>query len=437
MSSPQTETEPSTAAQLIDALLAGGQPVDEGSFSLDTAAAAAKLDAYQYADRSTYLIPIAEAARGLDARRISLTTRDEDLLISIEGVELSEPERFFADPFAQLRGAESDRASRALGRLGVGLHMALGHAAIERVAISHSSTSQMLAAEYRRDAPVRLARQAPEVNGELRVLIDRPWRERFSLRGASREELEHLRRAVEYSRAAFEIDGRVISGRERSWDYVTRGSGAGFRYEGGLETEGERTSVIELWSEDVCVDTLPGPGIAFRAAVHLDAPRRDLSQMRIVRDEVVSAALEAVELGYRKSLARLAEHDAAWSGSRASARPSHWPEQRVDRTLGRPVREPEPEHTPKKSGAGFLFGLAFYGAGIGAGAIGFGALAHGALWGLFALIFLFTHGATGAGVMAKSIRSNKRDALILQGVLFAIGFVVALLLGLAARSPFD
>jgi hypothetical protein len=158
MSAPPAADATSTAAQRIDQLLAGGQPIDEGSFSLDTAAAAAKLDAYQYADRSGYMIPIAEAARGLDAGRVAVTTRGEELVISIERVTLPDPASFFADSFAQVRGGPADRTARALGRLGVGLHMALGHASIERIAVSYSTAIEMLVAEYRRDAPAQLNR---------------------------------------------------------------------------------------------------------------------------------------------------------------------------------------------------------------------------------------------------------------------------------------
>lgn len=83
--------------------------------------------------------PLAEAARGLGARRITSTTRREDLLISLEGVDLPEPAKFLADPFAQLRGADADRTSCALGRLGVALQMALGHDSIERIAVTYST----------------------------------------------------------------------------------------------------------------------------------------------------------------------------------------------------------------------------------------------------------------------------------------------------------
>ncbi|MFO7564125.1 MAG: hypothetical protein R6X02_15875 [Enhygromyxa sp.] len=82
MTAAPSEPEPSAAARVIDALVAGGQPVDEGRFSLDVAAAADKLDSYQHADRSAYLVPLVEGARGLDTRRITLTTHGEDLSIS-------------------------------------------------------------------------------------------------------------------------------------------------------------------------------------------------------------------------------------------------------------------------------------------------------------------------------------------------------------------
>lgn len=425
MSSP---TEPSTAAQLIDALMAGGEAVDEGSFSLDTAAAAAKLDAYQYADRSGYLIPIAEAAGGLAARRVRVRTHGEDLSLALEGVTLPDPVKFLAAPFAQARGA--DRTTRALGRLGVGLHMALGHSSIERIAMSYSTATDMFVAEWRRDGQGSLARRDPAVADELRIVIDRPWTDRIALRGAARKELDHLRAAVRHSPALFEIDDREVSRDLREWDYPSNASGPGYRSESGLERHGEHPSVIELWSQDVCVETLPGPGIGFRAAIHLDAPTRDLSQMTIVHDDPVTAALAAVELEHRKTLEVLAMDEASWS---ESTRPSHWPKQRVDRVLGRPVRGPELGQVVKRGGQ-LIFALPFYLAGTGAGIVGFWLLIHRNPWGLFVLIFLCSHAGIGAGQIAKAITRNPQTKIVVHVVLFVIACAVALGVALWGRD---
>jgi hypothetical protein len=430
MTTPPIEPAPSTAAQLIDALLAGGEPVDEGSFSLDTAAAASKLDAYQYADRSTYLIPIAEAAAGLDAQRVSVTAHGEDLLITIEGVTLREPAKFLTAPFTQLSGADLDRTGRALGRLGVGLHMALGDASIDRIAVSHGSPSGMLVAEYRRGAAPRLARREPEGRDQLRIFIDRPWTEAIARLGMKDRELEHLRAAVRHSSHAFELDGHVISGHPRRWDYLDGGSEPGFRYETGLEQVGENASAIELWSEGICVETLLIPGFGFRAVVWLETFRRDLSQLTIVRDTTVNAALAAVEEARNKALATLAQHDATWA---TSQRPSHWPKARVDRVLGRPVREPSPKGItePGLKFFGFIVGAVAYLCGIFG--ISYAVEVIASARELIFLAFMLIPAVLGARLVAHSVTRLQRTGNITQAVLIAVALVLAAALGLGSR----
>ncbi|MFO7567428.1 MAG: hypothetical protein R6X02_32595 [Enhygromyxa sp.] len=436
MTAPPSEPEPSAATRVIDALVAGGQPVDEGRFSLDVAAAADKLDNYQHADRSAYLVPLVEGARGLDARRITLTTHGEDLSISMEGVELPDPLRFLSNPFGLMRGADLERKDWALGRLGVALHMALGHARVARVAVSYSDLASMLVAEYRGDGSVRLARREPEVTGELRIIIDRPWIERVSLRGAWHAEIEVLRAAIQYSRFALSVDGESLAGHSRKWAYVTRGSGPGYSYEAGLEPH-EDPSVLELWSEGLCVETLPGPGLGFRAAIHLTMPRRDLSQMKIVHDETFNTALAAVEHSYHEALERLARHDASWTGA---DRPSHWPRARVDRLLGRHERERLPEETVrhriranrKNIVSALVFGCVF---GIITGSLGFALLVGPSLFGGLWFLVLMLVGSGAAGrELANILVTDKRTKIVIQGLWLVLIAVIAGYIGLEIIS---
>jgi len=63
--------------------------------------------------------------------------------------------------------------------------------------------------------------------------------------------------------------------------------------------------VTELWTAGVCAERFTRSGPGFRAVIELDAPRRDLSQMQIIRDDVVEHALTAVEQVHRDALAQL------------------------------------------------------------------------------------------------------------------------------------
>jgi hypothetical protein len=125
-------THDSPAARIIDDLLAGGDAVDDGAFMLDPVAAAAKLEAFAYADRSLYLIPIVEGLIGLGADAIKLDTRREDLLIAGRGISLERAAQWFLDLYSYALGSGADARGRAFGRLAVGLDMSLGDAA-ERV----------------------------------------------------------------------------------------------------------------------------------------------------------------------------------------------------------------------------------------------------------------------------------------------------------------
>ena len=360
-----TEPEPerSTAAALIDALLAGGEPVDEGGFTLDAGAAATKLDAYQYADRSGYLIAIVEGVRALGAKLVVLTESGADLLIVAEGVTLGDPVGFLADPFTRTHGA-GDRHGRGLVRLGVGLHMALGYNSIARVALSYSTVprralgstlpalgsyrdtsstgsdgAQMIAAEYRPGVAPRLVRRSCELGDELQIFIDRPWADRLSIGGASRTELDRLRAAVR--RGPILLGGEPLRDPSPAIELSVRSSGPGFGLVVGLEARGEHDSTVELCTEGLCVETIVLPSLGSRAVIDLEAPRRDLSQSKIVRDEVVTAALAAAEQADAEVRAQLAERDRRWT---PASRPANWTVGRVDRILGRAPRSPDLEH---------------------------------------------------------------------------------------------
>lgn len=426
--------EPSTAAELIDALLAGGEPVDEGSFSIDTTAAAAKLLGFQYLDRSAYLIPIAEAGAGLDAQRVSLTTRGADLRITFEGVHVRDAAESLASAFRRLRG-EGDgdrRANRALARLGVGLDMALGHMSIVRIAVSYSTDQHMLVAEYRPDRPPRLSRRDPERPSTLQILVDRPWTARLAAEHPALGELDQLRAAVRHAKTRFEIDGELVSNATRSWEFVSRGHGEGYRYECGIEAWSDSPSVIELHAEGICVDTIAGSHIAFRAVVQLDEADRDISQAKVIHDEVVTAALVAVETARSQALLALQQQDARWSG--ATTRPPQWSEARVDRILGRPVRAPvsPPAHVDGPVTRAFMrvlgtaMGLGIYIAAIRLGETCVEALLQRELWSAFSRFVVSAVMGSYGGMAMSGVVENEKARIVIFVILFVLGSGLAI-----------
>jgi VIT1/CCC1 family predicted Fe2+/Mn2+ transporter len=333
----------SPAAQIVDALLEEGEPVDEGQFTLDPAAAAAKLEAFSYADRSLYLIPIMEGLIGLGVRELAIETARKELVIRTRGLELDldHVERWFLDIYAHAIGHSADALGRAFGRLAIGFDMVLGGATSERVGVHYSDESAAVSGEYRyREAP-RISREQSITPGELSISIDRPWRD-----SDERDEvLDRLRTAVAFSTRHITLDGATVSRQPRHWHERRDGAGPGYRFVTGFEQTGEQGSVIELWTGGVCVGMLAGTGKAFRAVIELEAPRRDLSRLKVVRDETVERALAEVEQARVEGLHRLAVADASWTNA---TRPSMWPPDRVDRVLGRPVRVPAPVRAPRE-----------------------------------------------------------------------------------------
>lgn len=335
---PQLE---SPAARIISALLDGGDAVDEGGFTLDPGAAAAKLASFAYADRSPYLLPIVEALHRLGAREVALETRREDLLIRGRGLRLVDPKGSLRDIYTHAigSGSSSDEHARALARLGLGIDMILGAEGTQGVQVAYSSPSTAVVAQYRWGAAPELSESAVEVIGELRIVIDhrRIWRLRRPAADPNARALAHLRDALHHSEHAVTLDGRPISQHPRDWFEILRGEGPGYRITAGLEQVGELSSMIELWTAGVYIESQTTGGIAFQAVIDLAAPRRDLSQLRVVADATVEQALAAVELVRGEALARLERADASWTDAN---RPRAWPRARVNELLGRP-EQPE------------------------------------------------------------------------------------------------
>ena len=282
-----------TAAQLIDEFFAGGDVLGEHSFTLDHAASASKMYAFRYTDRSLYLLPLLEAIHTLGATKVTIDLVGPDLLLRAEGVALPAPVENLSALYDHALEPSADPLERALARLGVGLDMALGFDAIERVGVVYSTKRDMFVAEFRPRKSPRFVRHDPETPGELQVLVDRP--NTSGIRpDVSQAELRHLRKAVENSKHPVFVEGEAIAQTPRSGTFARSGRIGACTYEAFLIKD-EEPSVIELWTGGIRVDTLAPSGRGLLAEIHLDAPARDVSQIKVARDPTVKAALEEHE----------------------------------------------------------------------------------------------------------------------------------------------
>jgi hypothetical protein len=313
--SPATEIEPSTepdtaqastAGRLVDELLRGGEAIDEGGFSLDPAAAAAKLDQFKYADRGPWLVPIVEGLLGLGAREIVIETRRRDLSIRALGTSMRDPERDFNALYSHALGHSTHANGRALARIAVGLDMILGDSPRITAQLRHDAGSTRTIAGYRWRAAPQISREPSPAStqvGDLELFVARP---RLAGWIPQQTELTHLYGAVRFSPTRVMIDGGRASQVDRAWtDPVHSGEGPGYRFQAALEPWSEREAQIELWSNGIRVDRVPLSGGAFTGVIELDEPRRDLSQMRIVHDATVEQAIAAVGRARATLLAQL------------------------------------------------------------------------------------------------------------------------------------
>lgn len=425
----RAESEGSTTSGRIDALLEGGEPVEEGSPILDPAESAARMRAsFRHADRSRYLIAIVEALHALDATRVVLSGEGVDFTVQASAVDLPEPSRTLLELYGFALEDTDTPLTQALARLAVGVDMGLGHGSIERIVISYGTGRETILAEFREGLPPTVVRAPAGPAGCLRVFVDRPWSSTRAHDGTAARELDHLRRAVRYSRRPVLFDGALASQQPRELWGERRGQGRGYRYVIGLEQAGEQPSEIEIWSAGVQIDRIEGEGVAVRAALHLDAPHRGGSQMRVVRDAVLEGALAQLEAEREALLDELARADAGWT----HLRPQAWPESRVDRVLGRPLRVPRSALERGERG-GVLVGALLYAVGIVAGAAGVGTAWGGELAGLLGALIFLIHGTIGAKQLASWRGADRERRAQLLRWLVGLAAILALLGGLAGH----
>jgi hypothetical protein len=325
----------SKAAELVGALLDGGEAIDEGSFTLDPAAAAAKLAEFRYADRTQWPIIVLEALVGLGATQVDVTRAGaKHLHIRAWEVTLDRPQQRLLELHSYAVGQARDPCERALGRLAIGLDMALGGATHAQATLAHGPITITLRG---REPAIIGAAEDRVSSGSLWLTLTGAWARSSELDSA----LIHLCAAVRHAEIGVRLDGQGISQHPREWytGPAANAEGPGFRVRVGLDEEQDRDGVLELWTAGVCVERRPLAGFASCAVVELDTPRRDLGQIAIVDDATVEQALAAVERGRQVVLTALAQADASWD---STTRPPEWPPARVDRALGRPVRTEQP-----------------------------------------------------------------------------------------------
>jgi hypothetical protein len=336
--------EPEPPERLIRELAGAGEIADEGSFTLDPAAAVAKLARFAYADRSRYLVVIVEGLVGLGAAAIEIETVSEDLVIRVGTLLLDQPETLLANLYAHAFGARPGAGMRGLGRLAIGVDMVLGVDVGTQVRLRYRTAATSFEVELgRRAPPVLRPMPAASEPHALELRLDHPWTRRFTDDLAA--PLEHLRAAVRYSPLEIRFEGELISGRARDWFETLQDAGAGFQIRAGLAQGEDRAAVIELWHGGVCVERVAGEGFGFQAVIELDEVRWDLSQVKLVRDRPLAEALARTAGLRQQALRQLVDADRRWT---STTRPSAWSVLDVDEVLGRRTVVRRAGHLPRR-----------------------------------------------------------------------------------------
>jgi hypothetical protein len=303
-------TDPdSPGSQLIAALEAGGRFVDDGEFSVDIAAAAAKLGAFALANPDAWVLLLVEVASLLEATRVDFELEPNRTVVILAGVALTGAEidglTAWVDEDMHIDVTEAARRRVARRQLVIAHAVLLARGGVEieiesRVA---GETSRRLGPNQRESVEVETIHEATELRISVRFDVDsdaRSERERAVLeagcccstvpvhvnmvqvaKGWARvfgnpllHTPEQLERAIQ---VPIELDGRSIGI-------------AGFHLS---ETRGAFVSVLVngVRIEDLAVPGSPG----FRAVVEAELSR-DLAGAKLIRGERLDALLEAVSL---------------------------------------------------------------------------------------------------------------------------------------------
>lgn len=293
----------SKVQELISALRAEAVAVDTGTFSLDATQARRRLDQSQYIDRDAYLACIVEGLIGLGASRVAVTSDGPDVIVEAPALALAATAEEFASLYEKPLDDGADDRSYALGRLAVGIHMALGHRGIGRVLLEARRPEGTSLALFAVEADVDL-RAGPGAQPGVRVLFDRGLLEelRASLGASGPPELDEVRDACRHCEALVEIEGARISFGMPFVDHGTELAEDGLKVETGV-TRTETKPHLVLLSCGVAVEQIPVGDeesvTGFIALAHLDRPARDLSRLQLIRDKRFERAVSIAEEAHR------------------------------------------------------------------------------------------------------------------------------------------
>lgn len=293
----------SRVQELIAQLRADAVEVDTGTFSLDVTQARRRLDDSRYIDRDAYLVCVIEGLIGLGAARVDVELDGADIIVNAPGLSLEATAAELASLYEKPLADGDDDRTYALGRLAVGIDMALGHRGIGRVMIESRGSEKTSLALFAPDADLDL-RESEGGEPGVRVLFDRGLLEELgaSLAGGPPPELDAAREACRHCATLVTVeDARVSFG----MPFVELGAvheEDGLRVESGVTRTDDEARVV-LLSYGVQVERIRVSGVdqapGFIALAHLRRPARDLSRIQLIRDEAFERAVSVAERAHR------------------------------------------------------------------------------------------------------------------------------------------
>jgi hypothetical protein len=296
------------AAELIADLRAGAERVDAGAFTVDPHAARRKLDEFRYANRDLYLCQIVEGLCTLGARELDVRTELADVIVEADATGLERALSGFRELYAMIFATDGSRRAFALGRLGIGVNMALGYDDIEAIAFELGDGNVTIAAIFEPASDTPFVGRVETRPARTRVFIDRSSKADSSERRSARPraDLWKLRSAARYSDRRVTILGEDVAAGLPPLQIEREIEAERFRGKVGFDGR-QAAPHLHVLSAGVLVDSIPQPSwrphtVAF---VELDGARRDLSQAAIARDASYEAAVAAAQASEEQRLHEL------------------------------------------------------------------------------------------------------------------------------------
>lgn len=304
----ETPSEPTgVAGSLLSELEAGGELIDEGGFTIDSAQALDKLRAYQLADANAYVLLLVEAAvlAGENPVRIDIVAGDVGIRLGAIQFTAEELEQLFAAVFISLDDADAQeiRRRRALQKLAFACNAAL-RLSPKAIVVECGELRLRLSP----DDPTGTL-ETIEAVPHTRVHVDR------TLLDAAGEppEAALLRSHCAFSPVAIELDGARISKGSMSAlrvqlsdDFVPNPrrvskieldgqliGRAALRYGGGLPAEVTILCNGVLAERFELGDAARPAARDFAAIVDIDLPK-DLGQNKLLRGPEFEAVMHAI-----------------------------------------------------------------------------------------------------------------------------------------------